>query len=114
MKNLWQDIRYGIRVLAKAPGITAIAILTLSIGIGANTAMFSVVNAVLLRPLAYHEPDRIVTLASLWQKSGNHGPVSAPDFHDWHDQATSFDSMAYYEDDECAAAPAAQSEYAPR
>ena len=112
MKNLWQDIRYGIRVLAKAPAITAIAILTLSIGIGANTAMFSVVNAVLLRPLAYHEPDRIVTLASLWQKSGNHGPVSAPDFHDWHDQATSFDSMAYYEDDECAAAPAAQSEYA--
>jgi putative ABC transport system permease protein len=112
MKNLWQDIRYGIRVLAKAPGITAIAILTLSIGIGANTAMFSVVNAVLLRPLAYHQPERIVTLASLWQKSGRHGQVSAPDFHDWHDQSTSFDSMAYYEDDECSAASAAQSEYA--
>jgi MacB-like periplasmic core domain len=112
MKNLWQDIRYGIRVLAKAPSITAIAILTLSIGIGANTAMFSVVNAVLLRPLAYHQPERIVTPASLWQKSGRHGQVSAPDFHDWHDQATSFDSMAYYEDDECSAASAAQSEYA--
>src|ERR1700679_3123283 len=80
MKNLWKELRYGIRVLAKAPDITAIAILTLSIGIGANTAMFSVVNAVLLRPLAYHETDCIVTLASLWQKSGNHGRASAPDF----------------------------------
>ena len=97
MSNLWQDLRYGVRMLAKNPGFTAIAVLTLAIGIGANTAMFSVVNAVLLRPLAYREPNRIVTIASLWKETGHHGPVSAPDFHDWHDQATAFASMAYYE-----------------
>ena len=112
MKNFWQDIRYGIRVLAKSPGLTAIAILTLAIGIGANTAMFSVVNAVLLRPLAYNQPDRIVTVSSLWTKNARHGLVSAPDYHDWHDQATAFDSMAYYNDDECAASVHGQAEYA--
>jgi putative ABC transport system permease protein len=104
MKNLWQDVRYGIRILAKNPGFTAVALLTLAIGIGANTAMFNVVNAVLLRPLSYPEPDRIVSISSLWKKSGSHGQVSAPDYHDWHDQATAFDSMAYYWDDDCPAA----------
>jgi predicted permease len=104
MSNFWQDLRYGARMLAKNPGFTAIAILTLAIGIGANTAMFSVVNAVLLRPLEYQQPNRIVTIASLWKKSGNHGPVSAPDFREWRDQATAFDSMAYYEADDCTVA----------
>jgi putative ABC transport system permease protein len=102
MSDLWQDLRYGVRMLAKNPGFAAIAVLTLAIGIGANTAMFSVVNAVLLRPLAYREPNRIVTIASLWKETGQRGPVSAPDFHDWHDQATAFASMAYYEDEDCA------------
>ncbi len=101
MSNFWQDLRYGARMLVKNPGFTAIAILTLAIGIGANTAMFSVVNAVLLRPLGYQQPNRLVTIASLWKKSGHHGPVSGPDFHDWHDEATAFDSMAYYEDEDC-------------
>jgi putative ABC transport system permease protein len=64
--------------------------------------MFSVVNAVLLRPLEYRAPGRIVKIASLWRKSGNHGPVSAPDFHDWREQAAAFDSMAYYEDEDCS------------
>ena len=111
MSNLWQDLRYGVRMLAKNPGFTAIAVLTLAIGIGANTAMFSVVNAVLLRPLAYREPNRIVTIASLWKETGHHGPVSAPDFHDWHDQATAFASMAYYEDDDCAVSSSTGGQY---
>jgi predicted permease len=111
MGNLWQDLRYGVRMLTKNPGFTSIAILTLAIGIGANTAMFSVVNAVLLRPLAYREPNRIVTIASLWKETGHHGPVSAPDFRDWHDQATVFASMAYYEDEDCAVASSAGGQY---
>jgi hypothetical protein len=102
MSNFWQDLRYGARMLAKNPGFAAIAVLTLAIGIGANTAMFSVVNAVLLRPLEYRAPGRIVKIASLWRRSGNHGQVSAPDFRDWREQATAFDSMAYYEDEDCS------------
>jgi predicted permease len=79
-----------------------LAVLVMALGIGANTAVFSVVNTVLLKPLAYHDPDRIVTLSSLWRKSGAHGQVSSPDFHDWHDQSTAFAAMAYYQNEEIA------------
>jgi predicted permease len=90
------DLRFALRTLAKDPGFALLSVLIMALGIGANTAVFSVVDAVLLKPLAYREPDRIVTLSSLWMKNGHRGTVSAPDFHDWHDQSTSFSAMAYY------------------
>ncbi|SPF31324.1 conserved membrane hypothetical protein [Candidatus Sulfopaludibacter sp. SbA4] len=92
------DLRYALRSLRKNPGFTVLAVLVMGLGIGANTAMFSVVNSVLLKPLDYQDPSRIVTLSSLWKTNGSHGQVSAPDFHDWHDQSTAFSAMAYYTD----------------
>jgi putative ABC transport system permease protein len=106
------DLKFALRSLRKNLGFTLLAVLVMALGIGANTAVFSVVNAVLLKPLAYSEPDRIVTLASLWKKSGGHGPVSSPDFHDWHDQSTAFAAMAYYEDDATAVIAGRAAEYA--
>jgi predicted permease len=105
------DLKFALRSLRKNPGFTLLAVVVMALGIGANTAVFSVVNAVLLKPLAYHNPDRIVTLSSLWRKSGGHGPVSAPDFHDWHNQSTAFAAMAYYQDDSTAVMSGASAEY---
>jgi len=96
MESFAQDFRFALRMLLKNPGFTVTAVLILALGIGANTAMFSVVRAVLLRPLAYSQPDRIVRVATLWKKSGHQGQVSAPDFHDWHDQSSAFERMAIY------------------
>lgn len=91
------DLKYALRSLRKNPGFTVLAVVVMALGIGANTAVFSVVNAVLLRPLAYKNPERIVTLSPLWKKSRRVGrSSSAPDFHDWHDQSTAFEAMADY------------------
>jgi putative ABC transport system permease protein len=86
---LWQDLRYGARTLMKAPAFTLIAVVTLGLGIGANTAIFSVVNAVLLRPLDYKQPDQIFTLLN-----NGRGPLSPANFLDFRDQSDSFDQMA--------------------
>ena len=93
------DLRFALRSLRKNPGFTLLAILVMGLGIGANTAVFSVVNSVLLKPLDYRDPDRLVTLSSLGKVSGSHGQVSAPDYHDWHDQSSAFSAMAYYYSD---------------
>jgi putative ABC transport system permease protein len=89
MSSFVQDVRYGLRMLGKNRGPTVIAITTLALGIGANTAIFSVVNAVLMTPLPYREPDRIVTLL----RNGT-GPASPADVLDWKAQARSFEYMA--------------------
>jgi predicted permease len=112
LETLFQDLRFAARMLLKNPGFTAVAVMIMALGIGANTAMFSVVNAVLLKPLAFADPDRIVTLASLWKGRPGHGFVSAPDFHDWHDQSTAFEAMAYYQDDDVSVTAGPVAEYA--
>src|SRR5262245_29127439 len=97
MQTLIQDLRYGARMLLKKPGFALIALITLALGIGANTAIFSVVNAVLLRPLPYAEPERLVALwESNAQRLENRNSASYPDFFDWRAQSQSFERMASY------------------
>jgi putative ABC transport system permease protein len=95
METLVKDIRYGIRSLLKRPGFTAVALITLALGIGANSAMFTVVNAVLLRPLPYPEPERIVLLEGINPAKGiTLSNLSAPDFADWQTQNQVFEKLA--------------------
>ena len=86
METFLQDVRYGLRTLARQPGFAATALLTLALGIGATTALFSVVNAVVLRPLPLAEPDRLVAVTNDYVKLGTSGTtVSGPDVVDWRD-----------------------------
>ena len=97
MTTLFQDLRYGARILLKQPGFTLVAVLTLAIGIGANTAIFSLVNSILLRPLPFREPDRIVRLIQASPKLGlTTWGVSQADFAAYREQNRSFESIALY------------------
>ena len=101
METFLQDIRYGLRLLIKRPGFTAVAVIALALGIGANSAIFSVVNGVVLRALPYKDPDR---LAIVWSKTpllqGRVGtgefPVTAGEFIDWRDQNQVFEQIAAF------------------
>ena len=93
--DLWQDLRYGLRMLMRNPGFTIVAVLALALGIGANSAIFSVVNTVLLRPLPYKNPD---ALMMVWEDATHLGfPFNTPspaNFIDWREQNTVFEGMA--------------------
>jgi putative ABC transport system permease protein len=95
MQTLWQDLKYGLRMLGKSPGFAAIAILTLALGIGASTAIFSVVDAVLLRPLPYPNPQRIVTV---WEKEadGHRARLADPNFLDFRSQNHTLQGLATF------------------
>ena len=97
MDNLLQDIRYGLRTLTRQPGFAATAILTLALGIGATTAIFSVVNAVVLRPMPFDSPDRIMVVTNTNLKTGSRNTtISGPDFFDWRAQSRSFEALSYF------------------
>lgn len=98
IENLLADVRFGMRMLRKSPGFTAVAVLTLALGIGANTAMFSVINSVLLRPLAYPDPDRIVQFM-LNSPQEKFNLISIPKFMAWREQTGALEEFAVYEAD---------------
>src|SRR6266566_5081895 len=99
MMSFWQDVRYGLRVLGKNPGFTAIAVLTLALGIGANTALFSVVNGVLLNPLPFPNSDDLV---AVYSKTGTFQESSSsyPNFLDWQKDNHSFASLSAFRSDD--------------
>jgi putative ABC transport system permease protein len=97
VETCWQDLRFAARMLGKSPSFTVVAVLTLALGIGANSAIFSVVNAVLLRPLSYKDSDQLVQLIEHDQRRGiDFDWVSFPNFHDWAEQTKAFQYMAAY------------------
>jgi putative ABC transport system permease protein len=97
LEEIWQDMRFGLRMLQKNPGFTLIAIITLALGIGANTAIFSVVNAALLRPLPYDNPDRIMSVSVMQPQKGVYQlPFALPNYLDLRERAQSFTEIAAY------------------
>ncbi len=109
MSTLMQDVKYALRMLGKAPGFAAIAILTLALGIGANTALFSVVNGVLLNPLAYPQPRQLAAIYAT-TPGATQGYVTYLNFLDWQRDTKTFSSMAMYRNDNYTLSGTAQSE----
>src|SRR5262245_10034506 len=97
MDQVRQDARYAMRTILRTKTISLAVVVTFALGIGANAAIFSLVNSVLLTPLPYGDPDRIVSIEPFFKNTGRTNPVaSAPDFRDWRDQNHVFDVMAYH------------------
>ncbi|HWZ81289.1 MAG TPA: ABC transporter permease [Terriglobales bacterium] len=99
MNGLFQDLRYALRQLRKSPGFTTVAVITLALGIGANTAVFSVIDAVMLRPLPYYQPERLIAAESLNSRQGVSSVSSYPDFFDWRSQNHTLTHLVSYHDD---------------
>jgi putative ABC transport system permease protein len=95
LEKLLQDVRFGVRILLKSPGFAVVAVLTLALGIGANTAIFSVIDAVLLRPLPFHDQDRLVQLWETESAPGNY-PFAGPDYMDWQTQTKTLEATSAY------------------
>jgi putative ABC transport system permease protein len=115
LDDVLRDLRYAVRAMRRSPGFAALAVLIMALGIGANTAVFSVVNAVLLKPLAYRDPDQIVTLGTRQFGSSDSElfqQISIPNFQDWHDQSSSFEAMSYYRSREAPVMASDTAEYA--
>src|SRR6202050_1116442 len=99
MDAFWSDVKFGVRVLLRSPGFTLVAILTLALGIGANTALFSLVNGVLLEPLRFPQANQLVTLYQ-HKPQFEYGSISYPNFQDWQRDNQSFQSIAGFRDDD--------------
>jgi predicted permease len=99
MEAFWNDVKFGVRVLLRSPGFTLVAILTLALGIGANTALFSLVNGVLLEPLRFPQANQLVTLYQ-HKPAFEYGSISYPNFQDWQRDNQSFQSIAGFRDDD--------------
>ena len=100
MNLLWRDLKYAARMLAKAPGFTAVALVTLTLAIGANTAIFSIVNGMLIQPLPFSEPDELIQLMRGFKEGGMSGATSVPKFIYWQENTrdlfegvTAFDNL---------------------
>ena len=93
----WSDLRYAARTVSRSPGLAALVIMIVALGVGGNTAIFSVVNAVLLKPLPYPGADRIVAISTALPTRGEINPlVSIANFRDWRARSASFEAMATY------------------
>ncbi|MCX6593515.1 MAG: ABC transporter permease [Acidobacteria bacterium] len=106
------ELKTSLRALGRNPGFAALAIGILAMGIGANTALFGVIHGVLLRPLPYAQPERIVDISTLWTSSGRLGTVSGPDFLDWRNRSQAFEAMAAYSGGEGSAVVGSTGYYA--